>query len=324
MKKHTKTMLIASGIAAVSATVLVTLHQLTARGFMKIALDREEPKILTRGRSKLMGSEELSNCMSKLIDGAEKLRAKNCEKIEITSHDGLTLLGHWYPCENPKRVIVAMHGWRSSWARDFGIIADFLHQSGCSVLFAEQRAQGGSGGDYMGFGTLERHDCCDWAKWADNKTQGKLPIYLIGVSMGATTVMMTTAFDLPKSVCGAVADCGFTSPHAIWKHVAENNLRIPFGIYSTVANDIFKERLQVDSRDLSCAQALENSKIPVLFVHGTDDQFVPIHMTFENYKACKAEKDLFIVPGADHGMSYVVDKEGYEKKILEFFKKYDK
>lgn len=317
-------MLIASGIAAASATVLVTLHQLTARGFMKIALDRKEPKILTHGRAKLMGSEELSACMSKLIDGAEKLRAKECEEVHITSHDGLALLGHWYPCKDAKRVIIAMHGWRSSWARDFGIIADFLHQSGCSVLFAEQRAQGGSGGDYMGFGMLERYDCFEWTKWADSKTKGELPVYLIGVSMGATTVLMSTGFDLPKSVRGVVADCGFTSPHAIWKHVAENNLRIPFGIYSTVANDIFKKRLQIGSRDFSCAQALENTKVPVLFVHGTDDQFVPIGMTFENYKACKSPKDMFIVPGADHGMSYVVDKEGYEKKILEFFEKYDK
>lgn len=323
MKKSTRTILIASGIAAASATVLVTLHQLTARGFMKMALDRKEPKILTKNRDRLMGSEEISNCMSKLIEGAEKIRAKNCEVVEITAHDGIKLVGHWYPCDNPKRVVIAMHGWRSSWARDFGIIADFFHQNGCSVLFAEQRAQGSSEGEYMGFGMLERYDCFDWTKWADSKTQGNLPMYLMGVSMGATTVMMATGFDLPESVHGVVADCGFSSPHAIWKHVAENNLKIPFGIYSAVANDIFKKKVQAGSNELTCAQVLENCKVPVLFVHGTDDQFVPINMTFENYKACKSEKQLFIVPGADHGMSYVVDKEGYEKKLLEFWEKYD-
>lgn len=323
MKKNTKAILIASGVAAASATVLVTVHQLTARGFMKMALDRKEPKILTKNRSRLMGSEELSNCMSKLIERAERLRAKNCQVIEINSHDGIKLAGHWYPCENPKRVVIAMHGWRSSWARDFGIVADFLHQNHCSVLFAEQRAQGSSEGEYMGFGMLERYDCFDWIQWVNTKTEGKLPIYLMGVSMGATTVMMTTGFELPQSVHGIVADCGFTSPHAIWKHVAENNLKIPFGIYSAVANDIFKKKVMVGSKDFSCTQALENCKVPVLFVHGTDDQFVPINMTFENYKACKADKQLFIVPGADHGMSYVIDKEGYEKKLLEFWERYD-
>jgi hypothetical protein len=47
-----------------------------------------------------------------------------------------------------------MHGWRSSWSHDFGIIAPFWHDNDCCVLFAEQRGQGLSGGNYMGFGML--------------------------------------------------------------------------------------------------------------------------------------------------------------------------
>lgn len=323
MKKSTKTALIASGIAVASATVLITLHQLTAHGFMKIALDRKAPKILTKNQTKFMGSDEIMNCLDKLNKGAEKLKSKNCETIELTAYDGIKLVGHWYPCKDAKRVIVALHGWRATWARDFGVVADFLHENGCSVLFAEQRAQGESGGDYMGFGLLERYDCYEWAKWADIHTDGKLPVYLMGVSMGATTVLMTTGFKLPKSVHGVIADCGFTSPHAIWKHVAENNLKIPFGIYSAISNEIFRRRTSIGSKDFTCAKALENCNVPVLFVHGTDDTFVPINMTFENYKACKSEKRMFIVPGADHGMSYLVDTKGYQQKLLEFFNDFD-
>ncbi len=323
MKKSTKAMIISAAVSAVSATVLVTLQQLTARGFMKIAMDRQEPELLARNRTKLMGSDELMKCVEMLTQGAENLTKKETQTIQITAHDGISLTGHWYPCENAKRVIVAMHGWRSSWARDFGIIADFLHKEGCSVLFAEQRGQGASGGDYMGFGILERYDCFEWAKWADAHTESKLPLYLIGVSMGATTVMMTTGFDLPASVCGVVADCGFTSPYDIWRHVVQNNLRIPFGIYKSIANDIFKEKLRVSANDYSCADALCNTTVPVLFVHGTDDRFVPVTMTFQNYKACTGEKELFVVPGADHGMSYMVDRKGYEAKLSQFFAKHD-
>ena len=141
--------------------------------------------------------------------------------------------------------------------------------------------------------------------------------------MGATTVMMTTGFKLPKSVHGVIADCGFTSPHAIWKHVANNNLKIPFGIYSSISNELFKKKIQIGAKDYTCAMALKNCKVPVLFVHGTDDTFVPVTMTFENYKACKSEKRLFIVPEADHGMSYIVDPKGYQEKLLEFFRDFD-
>lgn len=323
MKKSTKAILAASGVAAVSAAVLVTLHQLTARGFMDMALNREEPKLLAKNRSKFMGDGDFSDFFSELTKGAEKLRALDTETIEIKSHDGLKLVGHWYPCKDAKRVVVAMHGWRSTWDRDFGVVADFFHDNGCSILFAQQRAQGESGGDYIGFGLLERYDCYEWVKWADRETEGKLPIYLSGVSMGATTVMMTAGFDLPPSVKGITADCGFTSPHEIWKHVAQNNLRIPFGIYSSIANDIFKKKLSVSSRDYSCAEALGKTDIPVLFIHGTDDRFVPITMTFENYKTCNSKKHLFIVPGANHGMSFYKDPEGYKKQLLDFWALYD-
>lgn len=314
--------MIAAGVSLVSASVLVTLHQLTARGFMNMALNREEPKLLVKNRSRLMGGE-FTEFFGELEKGAEKLRTAETETVEITSHDGLRLVAHWYPCENAKRIVIAMHGWRSTWDRDFGVVADFFHENDCSVLFVQQRAQGESDGEYIGFGMLERYDCFEWTKWADKKNEEKLPIYLIGVSMGATTVMMTSGFDLPESVHGIIADCGFTSPHDIWKHVAQNNLKIPFGIYSSVANDIFKRKISVGSRDYSCAMALKKSKVPVLFVHGTDDKFVPISMTFENYKACSSKKHLFVVPGADHGMSFHKDPEGYKKHLLEFWDLYD-
>ena len=69
---------------------------------------------------------------------------------------------------------------------------------------------------------------------------------------------------------------------------------------------------------------MKECKVPVLFVHGTDDHFVPIEMTFENYKACTAPKRLLVVPGAEHGMSYLTDQEGYEAAIRQFWEDCDR
>ena len=215
-----------------------------------------------------------------------------------------------------------MHGWRSSWSQDFGTIAPFWFENDCAVLFAEQRGQGNSGGNYMGFGLLERYDCYDWINWVNERTDAKLPIYLGGISMGATTVLMTGGLELPNNVKGIAADCGFTSPHAIWKHVVESNFRIPYGIYSRAAKDLCKRKIK-ESANYSTVDALQNCKVPVLFIHGTDDNFVPINMTYENYKAYQGEKKLFIVPGAEHGMSYIVDKNGYEDAVKCFWYNYD-
>ncbi len=323
MKKRANKFLIGGAVAAAGAGA-VAVYRFTSKYLMKLALDREGPKNVSREKEKMMTSSDFSEVLKTLVDAAEKLESVDMEQVEITGHDGVTLAGHWYCPDNPKRVIVAMHGWRSTWSQDFGLIAPFWHENDCAVLYAEQRGQGNSGGDYMGFGLLERHDCFDWINFVNERTFGALPIFLGGISMGATTVLMTGGFELPDNVRGIVADCAFTSPHAIWKHVVESNFHLPYGIYRTAANDLCKRKINVASDSYSTMEALKKCNVPVLFIHGTDDHFVPVEMTYENYKACKSPKKLLVVPGAEHGMSYLVDKTAYETAVKEFWEECEK
>jgi len=46
-------------------------------------------------------------------------------------------------------------------------------------------------------------------------------------------------------------------------------------------------------------------------------------MSYENYKACNAPKELLIVPGAIHGESYFIEKEKYEAVTRSFWSKYE-
>lgn len=324
MKKGIKNSLIGSGIAVAGlGAIAATSYTITGK-LLKMAMDREEPEKLVKKKEKIKGSEGLADFTEKIAEAAKQLEDSNLEEVKITSHDGISLVGHWRPCENPKRVIIAMHGWRSSWAQDFGTVADFWHENNCHVLYAEQRAQNNSEGEYMGFGLLERYDCLEWIKWVNEQTGGQLPVYLCGVSMGATTVLMASGLDLPENVRGIVADSGFTSPHAIWKHVMNKNLHMTYGLHGAIANDMCKKRINMGTKEYSTLVAMEQCKVPVLFVHGTEDHFVPVEMTYENYKACAAPKRLLVVPGADHCMNYYMNKEAYEKAIKDFWQEYDK
>lgn len=323
MNTTVKKILKASGItfaaaAAASVTAYITTHYLT-----RVALDREEPKSLKKAGNLISGSQSGNAFLEELQKSAERLAEKENETVEITGHDGISLIGHWIPCENAKRIMIAMHGWRSTWYKDFGMVADFWEKNGCSVLYAEQRGQGNSGGDYIGFGPIERYDCLDWINWVTNRCGSEIPIYLCGVSMGATTVLMAAGLALPSNVHGIIGDCGFTSPHAIWKHVAKNNLHISFGLRGIMADTLYEKKTQMDAADDSTIDALRNCSVPVMLVHGADDHFVPLEMTYENYNACASPKKLFIVPGADHGMSYFTDKEGYENAVTDFWQQYD-
>ena len=73
------------------------------------------------------------------------------------------------------------------------------------------------------------------------------------------------------------------------------------------------------ANEYSTLAALEKNRVPVLFIHGADDHFVPVEMTYENYKACTAPKRLLVVPGADHGMSYLLEPEGYQGMMVDFW-----
>lgn len=321
MKKSVRNLMIGWGAVAVGMAAMGATSFASTKKMVDVALDRNLPKLgnLERARESLRGFRDNSDFLKEMDSSAVKLREKHHETVEMVSYDGKKLVGHWFPAQHPRRVLIAMHGWRSSWDSDFGMIADFRHRYDCSVLYAEQRGQGNSSGEYMGFGMIERHDCLNWIYWVNRRYGEKLPVYLAGVSMGATTVLMTAGLKLPDNVRGIMADCGFTSAHDIWKHVAKNNLHLSYGLRGEIADNLCRRKIKMKSDACSTTEAMKKCKVPVLFAHGSADHFVPVEMTYENYRACRSEKQLLIVPGADHGMSYYLERKRYEKACREFW-----
>lgn len=322
MENAAKYGLLGAGAAALVAAGAAATVYCASRMLLGVALNREAPAVLEREREKLTGGDQWQALSARLDTAARRLRSCGCVRVELTARDGTTLVGHWYENPDARRVVVAMHGWRSSWCQDFGLIAPFFHDNGCSVLYAEQRGQQESGGEMMTFGHLERYDCLDWALWVQEHGMPGLPVYLAGISMGATTVLLAAGEQLPACVRGVVADCGFTRPHDIWRHVAENNLHLRYGLHRFFVHRLCRKRLQDDLEAVSTVEAMKKCTVPVLFIHGTDDRFVPVEMTYENYLACAAPRQLLIVPGAGHGMSWYTDPVRYKQTLLQFWQSF--
>ena len=319
-KKKRNAVLIAVAAASAGIAAITAISYAVTRLMLSFAIDRKDPPQFEKRREAFAGSDELKKIFAEQKENAEKLLALPCEEVAIEGFDGTRLVGHYFKVDGAKRTVVAFHGWRSAWYRDFAVIYDFWFKNGCSVLFVEQRGQKGSSGDYMGFGLLERFDCQSWVNYLLGRDDTVTPLYLAGVSMGAATVLMASGLSLPDCVHGILADCGFTSPYAIWKYVTEKNLHLPFtGFRARVASDICRRKLNNSDSRYSAEDALKCCRVPVLFVHGAADKFVPVWMTYKNYLACASEKRLLIVPGADHGMSYLVERDRYEKEVLDFF-----
>lgn len=323
MKKTTKWVAAGLGVVSTAAAGAIAGIRTVSKKLLSIAMDREEPEILRKSKGKITGSPEVVTALQRSAEAAKVLESCGCTDVELISRDGIRLVGHFYECPTAKRIVIAMHGWRSSWAKDFGVISQFFHSNDCSVLYAEQRAQNQSEGEYITFGLLERYDCLDWIDWVNEKFGETVPIYLAGVSMGATTVLMASGLELPSNVRGIVADCGFTSPHAIWKHVVEHNLHLSYSLHDAQVEKMVQKRIKMSPQEYSTVDALKECQVPVLFIHGAEDSFVPVRMTYENYRACSAPKELLIVPGAEHGMSYIVEQEKYENTVRSFWAQHD-
>lgn len=238
----------------------------------------------------------------------------------VTSYDGLRLFGKCYIASADAPWLIMLHGYRSGAERDFCGGLKFGIDSGFNVLLVDQRAHGKSEGKCLTFGIKERYDCLTWINYVISQAGSSCKIALYGMSMGAATVLMAAGSGLPKNVACIVADCGYTSPKAIIKKVIREMHYPVFPTYALVrlGGMLFGG---FDIEEYSAVQAMEKCDIPVLFIHGDDDRFVPCDMGRENHRHCRAEgKKLLIVPNAGHGMSYMSDKRAYLGTVSEFLK----
>ncbi len=319
----TDTLIIILSVLAALAILYIILLYVSTVFLINTAIDRKEPKLLTKIKTRVIGSPKTAAFMNEIIIAGKRLAERECEAVAVKAYDGVKLVGHIYRAESPKRIMIAMHGWRSSWSQDFGTIAEFWKDSGCTVIYAEQRGQNASGGKYMGFGITERRDVLAWINYANKKFGTDMPLYLAGVSMGASTVLMSAEFELPANVRGIVADCGFTNPDEIWKYVVRKNLGVSYKLRRKLAFYIYKRRTGFHPDSASTVEAVGKGRVPILFIHGEDDNFVPVEMTLKNYEACTSPKSLLIVPEANHGMSHYKDRQRYETAFSEFWRAYD-
>ena len=248
------------------------------------------------------------------------LREHNAADVSIQSKDGLRLAGTWLAADNPKGTIILAHGYRSCKLIEFSMVLEFYHNYGLNILLPDQRSHGKSEGKIITFGVKESEDITRWIAW-HNENHGQLPVILSGLSMGASTVLFLADADLPKNVKGIIADCGFTSPWEIISCVFKNITHLPPVPSLWVAEGFARIFGGFSLRQKDTRKILTHSRLPILMVHGVDDGFVPCEMTRQGYDACVGDKQVLLVKGADHGLSFLVDGDRYKKTVLAFLDK---
>ena len=191
-------------------------------------------------------------------------------------------------------------------------------ERGFNTLMPDMSAHGESEGTYIGMGWLDRKDILLWIDYIIS-LDSQAEIYLHGVSMGGATVMMVSGEELPEQVQGIVEDCGYTSVWDIFSDELEYLFGLPDFPFLYSANLFGNIRAGYDFKEASAVEQVKKSQVPMVFIHGGEDNFVKTDMVYDVYEACPTEKELLVIEGAGHGQAYGMDPELYFGTIFEFF-----
>jgi len=255
-----------------------------------------------------------------MVRWIREVRAMPRQTFSITSFDGLKLYGNFYEYAPDAPIELMFHGYRGNSERDLpgGVQRSF--KAGHSALVVDQRCGGKSEGHVITFGIHEHKDCIAWIDFTVRQFGPDVKIILTGISMGAATVLMAAGKELPANVVGVLADCGYNSPKEVIQKVIRDMHLPPKLLYPFVKLGA-KLFGHFDLEETDPETAMKSCKVPVIFYHGEDDDFVPCYMSQKNYDACVSRKMLITIPGAGHGLSYAVEPERYLKTLKEFFNK---
>lgn len=294
-------------LAIIIFAVVIFLVLAATAVSLDIAIVRRKRPVKVHGK---MGDDSSVDTIFKtnIEEGMKWINSQPFTEHEIKSYDGTKLYGRFYRNADSKITILMMHGFRSNPIHDFSCAFKFYYDKGFNLLVPDQRAHGNSGGKYITYGAKERFDAKAWLEFANTLVEN-CELYATGVSMGATTVLMAAELNLPENVKGIIADCGFTSPAEIIKKVMKEDMKVPlFPLYYTT-KAMTKVVAGFDFEECNAALAVKDCNIPLLFLHGKADSFVPFSMGEEIYNSAGGKKHAVWVEGADHGCSFLVDHE---------------
>ncbi|MBR1527736.1 MAG: alpha/beta hydrolase [Oscillospiraceae bacterium] len=249
------------------------------------------------------------------------MESASVKTAEIQSDDGLCLKGDMINSETDSRLwVILVHGYQAQ----KGYMYDYAYyyaEKNFNILLPDMRSHGESEGSYIGMGWLDRKDLLKWiALILEQDAQAE--IILHGVSMGGATVMMTAGETLPENIKAVIDDCGYTSVWDIFSDELNYLFQLPDFPFLYTADKISKLRAGYSFSEASALEQIRKTEVPVMFIHGSADNFVHTEMVYQLYDACPTQKELYVCENAGHALSLYMNPEVYNQKVFAFLDNY--
>lgn len=300
-------------ILVILICLVIITGTITGNFLFNLALNPKKSK-------SIIFNNEIDEIKTQMKIDNEKWLKENAKSVYIQNKK-INL--HSYEVNNKKESktwVIAVHGYTDSGYFMVNAAKKFLDY-GYNVLISDLRAHGKSEGKYIGMGWLDKDDIILWIDYLIS-TYGNIKIILYGISMGAATVMMTSGEKLPSNVRMVIEDCGYTSVWDEFSYELKYLFHMPTFPALYNANLITKIRAGYSLRKASCIKQIKKSSIPILFIHGDQDKFVPFYMLDKLYDAANCKKEKLVIKNAGHAEAQAVDPEKYWHTVRKFIKRY--
>lgn len=306
MKKHFKKILIGLVI------VLIAAFGFTGNYFYNFALN---PKV---DKSAIVNQDSDGN--KEDVEALNKWFDETKEETQMQSVTNNKLVGYKFVNPNAKKWIFVVHGYTSDAKKMAKYIKQF-YDRGYSVFAPDLIAHGQSEGDFISMGGYDSDDLANWVKKISSENNNADTL-LFGISMGAATVMNTVGKDLPSNVKAFIEDSGYVNLKQEFTYQLKKLFGLPSFPVIPAANTMTKLRAGYFFGDVDATNALKNTKLPALVLHGEDDGFVPIEHGKEAYELIGSVKEFHSFPGAKHVQAERKYREQYWQIIEDFLQKY--
>ncbi|MFD1040376.1 alpha/beta hydrolase [Virgibacillus byunsanensis] len=319
MKKKKKWLKIMIGIIS----VLLIIDIIASFYFYNLAINRG-PKDFLQGNQDLEVSAEAMNVFT---EGGwrEWVDNQDFEVWELNSYDDLKLEGYFLKAKEPtNKTVVLAHGYLGN-ARQMGLYGQYYYEElGYNIFMPDSRGHGQSEGDYIGFGWHDRLDYVDWLDQVNERVGPDTEIVMHGVSMGAAAVLMASGEKLPANVKAIVADSPYTSVNDMFAYQMNRMYKLPTFPILPSTSAVTKVQAGYSLTEASALDQVKEAEVPILYIHGNSDTFVPTSMAEELYENTKSEAEIIIFDHAGHGEAFVLEEERYMEKVIEFLNQYVK
>lgn len=241
----------------------------------------------------------------------------------ITAQDGAQLRALYVRAAQPtKKTALIIHGYTDNAIRMLMIGHLYNKKLDYNILLPDLRAHGKSDGEYIQMGWKDRLDMQEWIEVSKVIYGDSTQIALHGISMGAATALMMTGEELSENVKCAVADCGYDSVWGQYEYILKRDFGLPTFPILNMASMICEASEGWSFKEASALKQVEKAKIPIFYIHGDADTYVPTEMVYPLFEAAKSEKELWVIPHVEHARAYWDHTEEYVERTRNFVNKY--